>query len=305
MSAARKGGATRPSLLRALFASLRRPPADEPASPAPDPAPSEDPPSVRLLEGPERTRSPPRQISLLDPPEGRRGDRVVFVKDFVAIFQRLMIKSGVTARDPIAPVLEMLCEMLLHFTHLAEDQTAGFDRHEIRLAAELRTASEQARGIFGEEARRIDRSMARAAERIEATAAETRLHRENVLHGFREETEELFRTTMLRQTRARMWYDRTLVAVFVAVLAGAAFWGGRSWGIDETTVAMRAAQTRTEALLLRDGVKVAMHWLDLIEWNRLIEAPKSCAPQPSGPGYRQVCTFTFWDGPPLEEPPPR
>ena len=300
--AAGKGGARRPSPLRRLFASLRRQPIEPPAVTPATPPPAEPSPPPQLLAGPE-AGSRPRQTSLLEPPSGPHGDRVIAMRDFVARFQRLMAKQGIGARDPLAPVLDMLCEMLLHFTHLAEDQAADLDGHAHRLVAEFRTASAQARGLLAEEARSIDRAMVRSAERIEAAAAETGRQRGDVLAGFARDTEELFRRTVIQQTRVRVWTDRAIIAVFVAALAGTAFWFGQTQARDEMTVAIQATEPRLVAAVLRDGPKVALHWLDLIEWNRLDAAPRDCAPQPSGQDYRKACSFTFWDGPPEDLPP--
>jgi hypothetical protein len=43
--------------------------------------------------------------------------------------------------------------------------------------------------------------------------------------------------------------------------------------------------------------------MQLMEWNDLNKAPRSCFSQTAGAGYRKACTYTFWDDPPLNDPP--
>ena len=79
-----------------------------------DAGPAQDIPAVRILPPPDPPPPPPprQQISLLDPPRGGRPpDRTFFIQNFVEKFREMMRRQGVGRRDPLAPILDMLCEM--------------------------------------------------------------------------------------------------------------------------------------------------------------------------------------------------
>ena len=297
-----KGGAERPSPLRGLFASLRRQP-DPPPAPA-DAGPAQDIPEVRMLPPPDPAPPPPspppqpprRQISLLDPPrDGRHPDRTFFIQNFVEKFRELMRRQGVGRRDPLAPILDMLCEMLVHYDGLAHELKVALARHEDRIRDEYRDLTKAAHAIVTEAARQ-------AAERIEAAAAETRGHRQDVLRGFRAETEQLLRTTVIRHERMRDWRDRIIVAVLLLGFSAGAFWCGTASQQDRMLLAFQVFHARLTAALQSESSTDGEHWLRLIEGNRLGSTPSQCAPQPSG---RLACTFTFWDALPPPNDPPR
>ena len=299
---ASKGGAERPSPLRGLFASLRQQP-DPPPAPA-DTGPPQDP-AVRMLPPPEAAPLPPssprRQINLLDPPrDGRHPDRTFFIQNFVEKFRELMRRQGVGRRDPLAPILDMLCEMLVHYDGLADELKVALARHEDRIRDECRSMTKAAHGVVTEAARQADHSLARAAERIEASAAETRGCRQDVLRGFRTETEDMLSTTVIRHERVRDWRDRMIVAALLLGFSAGAFWCGTASEQERMLLAYQVIHARLTAALERESSTDGDHWLRLIEWNRLSDVHRQCAPQPSG---RLACTFTFWDALPPGDPP--
>jgi hypothetical protein len=248
--------------------------------PPPDPAPL--PPS-----------SPRRQINLLDPPrDGRHRDRTFFIQNFVEKFREMMRRQGVGRRDPLAPILDMLCEMLVHYDGLADELKVALARHEDRIRYECRDITKAADAVIAEAVRQADRSIAHAAERIEAAAAETRGQRQNVLRGFRTETEELLRSTVIQHERVRVWRDRMIVAALVLGFSAGAFWCGSASERNRMLLAFAATQARLTAALQRESSTDGEHWLRLIEWNRLSDVHSQCAPQPNG---RLACTFAFWD----------
>lgn len=312
--ATRTPAAQGPTLLRRLFASLRSKPAAEPAAasnagapPAAAPAPRQllagPPPTLALAsDATARPAEPqpaakPRQISFMDPPAAKQTDRIFVIQDFIHRFRQVVAKQGITAKDPLAPVLEMLGEMLLHFTHLAEDQNTELNGRTRSMAAELRTAAEQVRGFHAEQIRTVERVMTRTAERVEAAAAAVGTQRAAYLETFGKDTEALFRSTVVKQTRVRVWTDRFSIATLMVVLAGGAYWFGRQSGVSDTTMAMRAAETHAVATLQRLGPKIASQWLDLADWNDLGLANRTCAPQADGGAYRLVCSYVLWSAP--------
>jgi len=196
-----------------------------------------------------------------------------------------------------------------HFSGVGEDLRADLaqviDRRDSRFLGGL----EQARIGLGEEAGRVERAMGRATGRMETIAAETRQQRADVLAGFTAETEKLLRATVIRQAGVRIWCDRIIAVVFMAAAIAGAFWVGHAWGEAQGEQQMRAAidaaTPRFTATVLDDGLRAGLHWLDLMGWNHLEMAPRSCAAQRTETGYRRACTYTFWDGPPSKDPPRR
>jgi hypothetical protein len=311
VSAASKGGDRRPSPLRALFARLRRSRDPVPA-PAPvlattphDPPPK-DAPAVLLL-APPPTVSPPRQISLLEAPAQPHGNRMLVIHDVVERFRQMVRRQGIGRGDPLAPVLDLQVEMLVHFGGVSEDLRADLAQFTDRWEARFLHALEQARRGIGDEAGRVERGMARATERMETIAAETRQQRADVLAGFTAETEKLLSATVIRQAGVRIWCDRIIALVFFAAAITGAVWIGHTWGQEEGQQQMKTAIDETEhrvaATMLRDGRQVGVHWMQLMEWNDLDSAPRSCASQTAGAGSRQACSYTFWEDPPPNDPP--
>ena len=314
---ARTPAAPGPSLLRRLFAALRSKSAAAPdvtgsafpAAPAPLQRLAGPGPILALaLDASVKPAAPqpavkPRQLSLMDPPAGPRPDRVFVIQDFIHRFRQVVAKQGITAKDPLAPMLEMLGEMLLHFTHLAEDQNTALSGQTRSTAAELRTAVEQVRGLHAEQIRAVDRSMTRSAERIEAAAADTQKQRAEILATFHKDTKDLLSRTVIHQTRVRTWTHYIVVAASIAVVAGGAYWLGSQAGFEQATASIKATETNGTALLLRYGPKAAQKWIALINWNDIRFADPTCAPQADGSTYRLACTYTFWSAPPVQTVP--
>ena len=301
MTGPRKRRTERPSPLRALSALLRRQIAEPPAVAEAGPPPPDDMPALRLPP-PRPTRAPSRQTSLLEPPESWHADRLVVIQDFIEKYKQTMKRLGIGPRDPLAPVYDMLLEMMVHNATLAADLTADLKRIVDRAGTQLLGGLEQARAIIGEDNRRADRAIALTAERIAATAAETRLQREQVLVGFHAETEALIRTSVSRGADERIWRDRIIVSAFMfAALLGAFVsgqWQGRTSEHEQTKVLVGRLSAA-----LQDGENGATEWLSLIEWNNLSKVTRQCAPEPNGLGYRMACTFKLWTSPPLDIPP--
>lgn len=329
MSAAGATGGKLPAVLRALFASLlRRPPepAEAPAAPsvANDTPAGKEGPAQRLLTGPGTTPAvgtapplpppptgtqPQQQVGFFEAPEPRPGSRALFLKDFIARFHEVMRRSGVTGRDPLHPVLTMLGEMLVHFHHLQADHTGVSERARDIAAAVLREEGARVQATVAGEGREITRAVSQGADRIEAAAVEVKRAREEVQHGFREDTEALLRKVIAKQASARIWRDRLVTAAVLATAATALVGGsiryGRSLEREDMTLTIQATRDVLLAAAMRDGKAVMSQWLGLMQWNQLDQVPKTCTPQPNGPGYRLACTLTFWAAPPLDPPPPR
>ena len=318
--------------MRALFAPMlshHAGPDPAPAAPAAaDAAPaSEGPPVPRMLSGPAPRTAPGtgpaawptsarslsglpgQQPGFFEPPGREASSRALFLKDFTSRFHDTMRRSGVVARDPLHPVLTMLGEMLVHFTHLQADHTIIADRAADNLTGLLREESARAQATVAEQAREIARAVAQGAGRVEAAAAEVRKGREDVVRGFRADTETLLRDAITKHASRRGWRDRLIAAAVLAAtaaaLAGGGVWYGRSWERENMLNAIRTIKEPFLAAALRDGAAVAGQWLGLMQWNHLEQADKTCGPEPDGPNYRLVCTIILWGAPPRDAPPPR
>ncbi len=198
----------------------------------------------------------------------------------------------------------MLAEMLVHFSALAEDLNTDLDQLPRDLELRLRDSLGPATAAIGEETGRLQHAVAQVAARMEAISRETMRQRADVLAGFTAETRKLLTDTVIRQTGVRIWRDRVIVAGIVTALVAGAWGWGRSQGREEMTASIAATQSRLPTAIPRDGTRVAAHWLDLMEWNHPGTAERTCVTQASGPGCRLVCAYTFWDGPPLDDPTP-
>ncbi len=88
-----------------------------------------------------------------------------------------------------------------------------------------------------------------------------------------------------------------LFGTAVPCLVGGYVSGGNvaSAEIQETEAGLRAAFSNSPA--------DAKNWMLLMQWNRLKYAPRTCASQPYGSGYRLACFFAFWKGPEPPDPP--
>jgi hypothetical protein len=160
-----------------------------------------------------------------------------------------------------------------------------------------------ARAVILEDAKQAERTITITLATMAAEEAATRQRQDVILRQFQDTTEELIRTAIVRRAGARAWRDRMLAMLFFVAALSGTFWFGRSWGRDEMMTSVQAAQSGLPATVLHDGPAIMIHWLELMDWNRLEFAPRSCAPQPSGPGLRQACTYTLWDEPPVDQPP--
>ena len=270
----------------------------------PAPAPGAGPAPARPPAG-----TPMRQAGIFDPPGPQPGSQAVFLKDFTARFHETMRRAGVAPRDPLHPVLTMLGEMLVHFTHLQADHAGVANQAGEHLAKRLQEEGARVQATVAEQAREIARTVGQGAGRVEAAAAEVRKGREDVVRGLRADTETLLRDAITKHASRRGWRDRLIVAAVLAAtaaaLAGGGVWYGRSWERENMLNAIRTIKEPLLAAALRDGAAVAGQWLGLMQWNNLEQAHKTCAPEPDGPGYRLVCTITLWAAPPLNAPPPR
>ena len=225
------------------------------------------------------------------------------MQDFIARLKRQMAKSSIGRSDPLAPVLELLGEMLLHFTHLAEDTTDDLAGHTDRILAEAHVATERTRGLFAESLRSVEGVMTRLAERSETAVARIGSERRAAYEHLSGEAAALLTKKVIHHSRQQIWIERTLVGAVIVGLIGGAYVVGQNNGRDQMQVAVQATDGRLNAAVLQDGPVTAMKWIRLIEWNRLAGAPTACAPQLSGSGYRLACTYTLWNAPPDETPP--
>jgi hypothetical protein len=294
VSATAQGGAERPSPFRALFAGLRgrsNSPGDHvPPNPAADL--SSAGPVILALPATHDARGGQKQGSWFEQDGPRQSRRVLAMEDFLARFRQIMSRQGMSRKDPLSPVLDMLGELLVHMAHLYEDQIK-----------DLGQVTGDARAGIMDDARQAEGMMALAVARIHAIEAATQQRQAVVLRDFRDSIEDVIRRVIVRRAGVRVWRDRMLgVLCFGTALVGA-FWFGRSWGLTEVKDAVLQAKTQIPATTLNDGPEVLIQWLDLMEWNRLDAAPRSCESQRYGSSSRQACTFTFWNAPPPDEPP--
>jgi len=320
MSTARKGGAEGPSQLGALFARVRlrrKPPmevipaagaAGDAVGPLPAPKPDPAPTPAVIPQPPLRPDPSPsgrgRQLGIFNPPQSPpHVDRTIFVRDFVARFRQLMQRQGIERGDPLAPILNVLAEMLVHFSGIAEDLDTDLNQHLERMDGRFKRSAEQAATEISEETRKLRGAVGEVAARIQAITEETMRQRADVLDGFTAETRKLLTDTVIRQAGVRIWRDRMIVAGLVLLLGGAAYSAGVARGRDEVTAAVIAGDQRFEALLLRDGLDAQMQWLDLMTWNSIDTVAKTCAAQAYGPTYRTACSYAFWDSPAPDDPP--
>jgi hypothetical protein len=294
VSGAGKGRADRPSPFRALLARLRHGGGQPTGSAPPEPVAGVPSAShvVPALPAPQRRQGRSRQSAWFEPDGSRQSRRVLVMEDFLARFRQVVSRQGIGRKDPLAPVLDMLGELLVHLTHVFEDH--GNDLSD-RLNA--------ARTVILEDARQAERMITVMLGKMKAEEAMTRQRQDLILRQFQDTTEDLIRTAIVRRAAARVWRDRMLAMLFLLASLIATFWFGRSWGRDEMTTALQATQSHLPATVLRDGPEVLIHWLDLMDWNRLDLASRTCAPQPGGAGLRQACTYTLWDAPPADSPP--
>lgn len=311
MSATSKGGAQRPSPLRALFALLRRRPEPARHEGTGDPPPPVPPPQAPVTPpqaAPESRPASPRQTSLLSPAANRRGDRTLFIEDFVEQFKQMMRRQGIVRSDPISPLMDMLCEMLIHYSNISQDLSndlgatmTGLDQ---RFAAAMTGLDQRFAAAIGElrltlaqAARPVERSMALASERLEALARTTVQHRAEVLKGFSRQTEQLVRTAVDNAVKWRTWRDTVVVGVLLIAAGAGGYLVGQSGERDLMLTTIQLGKDRFQANLLRDGAEVALHWMELMEENDLATVTPRCAPSSSSSDTRRVCSYDLIDDP--------
>jgi len=334
MSAADAGGGKLSATLRTMFDAMLRPHvrpelgADAPAPAAPpgslppgEGLPAQQP-APRMLTGPgpaaaaspdggQTPARPPAgtlvQAGFFEPPGAQPGSRAMFLKDFIARYHEAMRRGGLTARDPLHPVLTMLGEMLVHFTHLQADHTTASGRAADHIGGRVREEAARAQAGIAGEAREISRAAAQGASRIEAAAADVKQARAEVLQSFHKEAEALLLKAVATQARAYTWntwaYTAGMLALILAALTGSAYWYGRHVEREDMAFALEATKAPLVAATMRDGKAAAEHWLHLMQWNHLDKANKTCGTQQDGIGYRAVCSYAFWDSQPLDPPP--
>lgn len=305
--------------LRALFATLLHPQPDaEPAataSPAADGRePREAAPVQRLLTGPSpgsasdkpRTGVALQQSGFFDPPDPTLGggNRTLGVGDFIARFHDAMRRAGVTAREPLQPVLVLLGEMLLHFSRLQADQVAASQHITKAFTAGMHEEGARAQAVIAEESRGVAAAMADCASRVEAGVGAIKLAREDVRNGFSSDVEAALRAYTWNRTRR----DRviTTAAWVIVVLAVAGSCIEYEHYSDQQEMAL-TIQTLKQPILdaaMRDGPEIAKVWRRIMEANHYGELVKTCKPQAYGTGYRLACTIAVWVGAPPIEPPP-
>jgi hypothetical protein len=294
VSATAQGGAERPSPFRALLAGLRwrasSPGGHVPPKPAADS--SSAGPVILALPAPQAQRGEQKQGSWFEQDGPRQSRRVLAMEDFLARFRQIMSRQGMSRKDPLSPVLDMLGELLVHMAHLFEDQIK-----------DLGQVTGDARAGILDDARQAEGMMALAVTRIRAIETETHQRQAVVVRDFRDSIEDIIRRVIVRRAGARVWRDRMLGMLCLGTALVGAFWFGRSWGRTEVTDAVLKAQSQLSATTLNDGPEVLIQWLDLMEWNRLDVAPRSCEPQRYGSSSRQACTFTLWNAPAPDDPP--
>jgi hypothetical protein len=293
VSAAAQGGANRPSPFRALFAALRwrSSPPDGHVPPQPA-AELSSAGSLTLAPAPQAQQGGQKQASWFEQDGPRHSRRVLAMEDFLARFRQIMSRQGMSRKDPLSPVLDMLGELLVHMAHLFEDHVKDLGQ----VTADART------GILAD-GKQAEGMMALAVTRIEAIEAATQQRQAVVVRDFKESIEDIIRGVIVRRAGARVWRDRMLGVFCLGAALVGAFWFGRSWGRTEVTDAVLQAQIQLPATLLRDGPQVLIQWLNLMDWNSLDVAPRTCGSQAYGSSTRQACTFTLWNAFAPDDPP--
>jgi hypothetical protein len=325
MSRRNTGGASRPSPLRRLLAVLwwspaPKPPAAAPQAPAvlakPDPAPQSAPATPAITPqltpggpGGDAPISEESQASFFQARPGVWDSHRMANQDLAERARQAMQRAGIGKRDPLAPVIALLSEMLLRHTQLAADQAAEVEWITHQQDAAMRQRLAEASAIIHENMCAANSAMTAAVVQVRSGADDAIRRQEHV----RRTCEDTFRKAaleaMARWVSQRVWGDRLLVMTtmlcVLVVAAGIAFVYGKDQGREEVLATTKAGDNEFHALLVKDGLTVAIHWLNLMKWNRLEAMPPSCAPQLSATGDRMACTYVFWDEPPPNPPPAR
>lgn len=194
----------------------------------------------------------------------------------------------------------MLGEMLLHFTTLSDDMTATLRNNEQRLVNEVRTSTEQARGLIAEHTKAHEKAIERSTERLENTANIITSLRNESLAQFSRDTEAVFKKTVIRQAGVRIWASWTIVSVLVGALLLLAYLQGSEAGLAQARAEFAATKIRSEIILTRLGPKIPNQWLDLMDWNDLKVVQRNCEPQLAGDVYRKACFYGLWNAPPVQ-----
>ena len=245
-----------------------------------------------LCRAPQGQRDGQKQGSWFEQDGPRQSKRVLAMEDFLARFRQIMSRQGMSRKDPLSPVLDMLGELLVHMAHLFEDQIK-----------DLGQVTGDARAGILDDAKHAERLMALAVTRIQTIEAATQQRQAVVVRDFRDSIEDIIRRVIVRRAGARVWRDRMLGVLCLGAAVVGAFWFGRSWGRTEITDAVLKAQIQLPATTLNDGPEVLIQWLELMDWNRLESTPRTCAPQAYGASSRQACTFTLWNAQAPDDPP--
>jgi hypothetical protein len=218
-----------------------------------------------------------------------------------------MRQAGMNKGDPLAPVVTLQSEILNRHTDLVADQIAAMERIARHQADALRQILDEAR-VAADKAARTAQAEAKAAiAQVESAADETIAHQQQLARTFETTFRADATTAMQAWAKSRRWPNRLLTVATCLGLSGFAAWAGLSYGRDtgrqDILTAIQISNPAINDILLSDGIDETAHWLQLMKWNDLDRAQSSCAPQSNGIGYRQACTYTFWDGPPLPDPP--
>ena len=246
------------------------------------------------------------------------------MQDFVARLRHEMGRQNIRRGDPLGPLLELLGEMLLHFTHLTENQTTEVDALIGRLgsganlyAQQVRTLlievaetarheTQDVRRILAEGVQAVRHEMLVQVRRTEAAVHEIGHERHLVHAGVEQDAARLLTRAVQQHVRWRNRTELCLVMVTFLVVTAGAWMLGRNQGYDRGVAALNVAEDRFAAAVTLDSDRRASdRWLDLIRWNRIFLVPTDCHLQRVGNGLpvRRACSFLLWDEPPDDAPP--
>jgi len=171
----------------------------------------------------------------------------------------------------------------------------------------MRQRLAQASAILHEKMCAANSAITAAVGQVRTGADNTIRHQEHVKRTCEDTFRKAALEAMTRWVGQSVWGDRLLVMTtmlsVLVVAASVAFFYGKDQGREEVLATTKAGDNAFHALLVKDGLTVAIHWLNLMKWNRLGATPPRCAPQLSATGDRMACTYAFWDEPPPNPPP--
>jgi hypothetical protein len=165
-------------------------------------------------------------------------------QDLAERARQAMQRAGIGKRDPLAPVIALLSEMLLRHTQLAADQAAEMERITQQQDAAMRQRLAQASAILHDKMCAANSAMTAAVAQVRTGADHTLRHQEHVKRTCEDTFRKAALEAMARWVGQSVWGDRllvmpTMLAVLVVAAAGAFFYG-KDQGREEVLATTKA-----------------------------------------------------------------